>query len=43
MDGNETAMTKDGLYIKQIGSNIYLGPSENFGSGLFLTPFLGQR
>ena len=42
MDG-ETACTKSGLYIKQIGSGIYLGPSENFGSGLFLSPFLGQR
>ena len=44
MDGNETAMTKDGVFIKQFGSGIYLGPSEVYsGSGLFLTPFLGQR
>ena len=42
MDG-ETACTKSGVFVKQIGSGIYLGPSENFGSGLFLTPFLGQR
>ena len=42
MDG-ETACTKSGVFVKQIGSGIYLGPSENFGSGLFLSPFLGQR
>ena len=42
MDG-ETACTKSGLYIKQIGSGIFLGPSENFGGGLYLSPFLGQR
>ena len=42
MDG-ETACTKSGVYVKQIGHGIYLGPSESFGSGLFLTPFLGRR
>ena len=42
MDG-ETACTKSALYIKQIGSGIFLGPSENFGGGLYLSPFLGQR
>ena len=42
MDG-ETACTKSGVFVKQIGSGIYLGPSENFGGGLYLSPFLGQR
>ena len=42
MDG-ETACTKSGVFVKQIGHGIYLGPSESFGSGLFLSPFLGQR
>ena len=42
MDG-ETACTKSGVFVKQIGSGIFLGPSENFGGGLYLSPFLGQR
>jgi hypothetical protein len=42
MDG-DTACTKSGIYVKQIGQGIYLGPSESFGNGLYLSPFLGQR
>ena len=39
----DTACTKSGIYVKQIGQGIYLGPSESFGSGLYLSPFLAQR